>query len=52
MIHVDRGHLRNALELFFLWSGRLEAQRLEMQRKEIDKNLENIQDKFIKPLGT
>jgi hypothetical protein len=52
MIHAKRGYFDNALKLFFIWNDRLESQHLQAQRQEIDKDLANIQNKFIKPVGT
>lgn len=50
MIH--KGGFDNVLQLFFLWNGRLESLRLQMERQEIENNLQKIQNKFIKPVGT
>lgn len=38
--------------LYYMWHKKLEAKRLKIQRKEIDKKLSGYSDKAIKPIGT
>jgi hypothetical protein len=49
---ITPGHFDNVLKLFFLWNDRIQSQRLETQRQQIEKNLADVQNKFIKPIGT
>ena len=45
-------YFQNVLRLFFLWNSRSNAQELESQKLAIEEQLQKVQGKFIRPLGT
>jgi hypothetical protein len=42
----------NVLKLFFIWNDRIQSQRLQTERQQLEKKLAEVQNKFIKPIGT
>jgi len=49
----DQGdHYNNLLKLFFMWNARIEEERLLRDRNKIESELQKIENKFVRPLGT
>ena len=45
-------YFNNVLELFILWNKRLESIETILEKQRIDKKMQKVSNKHIKPLGT
>lgn len=52
IIHSKKGYFTNIIELFFLWNNRLKKQDLQKKQISLEKELLNIDNETIYPLGT
>jgi hypothetical protein len=52
ILSKDRSHYNNIMRLFFIWQGRKEKQRLESEKKKIEKELSGNKEIIVKPIGT
>jgi hypothetical protein len=46
------GHYRNIIKLFMKWNARIEAEKLVQQKESIEKKLDKLDQKPLRPLGT
>jgi diadenosine tetraphosphate (Ap4A) HIT family hydrolase len=52
VVSVAQGYYRNLYELFQMWNSRIEAEKLMHDKKELEKKLNDLNNKFIDPIGT